>query len=131
MKSPSKDMKFTGNGAPQFDKKSITEAIAESEARQLDFDPSDRMKIVGELLKSITKMKKDGLTLQQVQETLGDLYMQYPELSKKIYSGEDMGQLELMMKMMEHMNRKELTPHQASVIVGRKLANDYIPPEFK
>ncbi len=112
------------------ERKSIKEALAESEARELDFDPTDRIAAVNKLMQEIPALKKEGKTLQEAQEALGDLFEQYPELFKKIYAGEDLSQLELMMKMMAHMDRRELTPHQASVIVGRQLANQYIPADL-
>jgi hypothetical protein len=113
------------------ERKSLTESIAEAEARGLDFDPATRMKDVEYLLKNIPRLKSEGKSKTEIQEKLSDLYEKYPELFKKIYAGEDLAQLELMMKMMIHMERNELTPHQASVIVGRQLANDYIPDELK
>jgi hypothetical protein len=115
---------------PKEERKSITAAIAESETRELDFDPTARIEAVKYLLSEIPRLKKEGNTQEQIQETLKDYFEQYPELFKKIYSGEDLAQLELMIKMMSHIERNELTPHQASVIVGRHLANEYIPADI-
>ncbi len=114
-----------------MEKKTVKEAIAESEARGLDFDPSARIEAVNKLMSEVPRLKESGLTLNQVKKELGELAEQYPELLKKIYEGEDLKQLELMMKMMEHMERRELTPHQASVIIGRQLANEYIPTHLQ
>jgi hypothetical protein len=120
---------ITGMGG--VDKKSIKEAIAESEARELDFDPSDRMKSVARLMEDVPRLKAAGKTQEEIKTELGPIYEEFPELFKKVYAGEDLGQLALMMKMMEHMDKRELTPHQASVIIGRHLANEYIPDHLK
>jgi hypothetical protein len=114
-----------------MEKKTVKEALAESEARGLDFDPSARISAVNTLLKEVPRLKNEGRSLDAVKKELGELAQQYPELVKKIYGGDDLKQLELMMKMMEHMEKRELTPHQASVIIGRQLANEYIPENLK
>jgi hypothetical protein len=115
---------------PKEERKSITAAIAEAETRELDFDPADRISAVKVMLREIPRLKEDGKTQEQIQETLKEYFEQYPELFKKIYSGEDLAQLEVMLKMMTHIERSELTPYQASVIVGRHLANEYIPADI-
>ncbi len=118
-------------GPPKEDRKSIKEALAESESRELDFDPSERIKAVNTLLEEVPRLKSEGKTLQEAQDEKKELFEQYPEIFKKIWSGENIEQLQFMMTMMEHMDKKELTPHQASVIVGRQLANKYIPEHIK
>jgi hypothetical protein len=116
---------------PTEDRKSIKEALAESEARELDFDPAARVRVVKQLLAELPRMKAAGKTMENVQEEMSDLYEQYPEIFKKIWSGDDLDQLHFMIKMMDHMEKRELTPHQASVIIGRQLANTYIPDNLR
>lgn len=63
-----------------------------------------------------------------------DLQDKYPQLYKMILSDEDPTALEkvrYMLSIKERMDRKDLTSHQADVLVGQRFAQEYIDPLVK
>ena len=113
---------------PVLDKKNIKEAIKEAEKKSLDFNPKARAIFIREKVGILELLRREGLTETQLQEhpQLSDFFEKYPELFKKIISGEDVSMLRGMLEMLDKMATGSLTQHNASVIVGKELATRYL-----
>lgn len=113
---------------PKMEKKSLTESIAEAESAPISFDPSTRSKFIKENIERILQYKKDGIDDKTIFTKCSEFAEQFPELFKKILSGDDMSTLATMLQMLDKMGEGKLSQHQASVVIGKKLANDFITP---
>ena len=113
---------------PVLDKKNIKEAIKEAEKKSLDFNPKARAIFIREKVGILELLRREGLNETQLQEhpQLSDFFEKYPELFKKIISGEDVSMLRGMLEMLDKMATGSLTQHNASVIVGKELATRYL-----
>jgi hypothetical protein len=120
-------MKFQKE-APKTEKKSFTESIAEAESAPIGFEPSTRSKFIKENIERIVQYKKDGTDDKDIFKYCSEFAEQFPELFKKILSGDDMSTLNTMLQMLDKMSEGKLSQHQASVVIGKKLANDFITP---
>jgi hypothetical protein len=114
-------------GPPGLDRQSITEAISEAKDRSLDFDPSERAMTVKQNILKMVELMREGKTEKQLREELAPFVEQYPELFKKVLSNDDLTPLQNMMNLMDRMAAGAMSQHEASVIVGRGLADAYIP----
>jgi hypothetical protein len=116
------------NKPPVLDKKNIKEAIKEAEKKKLDFNPKARATFIREKVGILEILRQKGLTEPELKEhpQLKDFVEKYPELFKKIVSGEDVSMLRGMLEMLDKMAIGSLTHHNASVIVGKELATRYI-----
>jgi bacterioferritin (cytochrome b1) len=113
---------------PKMDKKSLTESIAEAESAPMKFEPSTRSKFIKENIEHISEYKKNGLDDKEIFKQCSEFAEQFPELFKKILSGDDISTLNTMLQMLDKMGEGKLSQHQASVVIGKKLANDFITP---
>ena len=120
-------MKFQKE-APKIEKKSLTESIAEAESAPIGFEPATRSKFIKENIERILQYKKDGVDDKDIFKYCSEFAEQFPELFKKIISGDDMSMLNTMLQMLDKMGEGKLSQHQASVVIGKKLANDFITP---
>ncbi len=114
-------------GPPGLDRQSITEAISEAKDRSLDFDPAERAMTVKQNILKMVELMRAGKNERQLREELAPFVEQYPELFKKVLSNDDLTPLQNMMNLMDRMAAGAMSQHEASVIVGRGLADAYIP----
>jgi len=113
---------------PPVERKKIQEAIKEAETRELDFNPSTRATFIREKVGITELLRRKGLNEAQLREhpDLIDFVEKYPELFKKIISGEDMSMLRNMLNMLDKMSSGNISQHNASVVIGKELASRYI-----
>jgi hypothetical protein len=116
------------NKPPILDKKNIKDAIKEAEKKKLDFNPKSRAKFIREKVGILELLRQKGLHESElrIHPQLKDFVEKYPELFKKIISGEDVSMLRGMLEMLDKMSAGSLTQHNASVIVGKELATRYL-----
>jgi hypothetical protein len=122
---------------PPVEKKKIQEAIKEAESRKLDFNPNSRAKYIREKVGIIEILIHKGLNEIELRNHIQvrDFVEKYPELFKKIISGDDMSMLRNMLSMLDKMGDGRITQHNASVVIGKELASKYIhikdtPPDI-
>lgn len=120
-------MKFQSE-PPKMEKKTLTESIAEAESKPIGFEPEARSKFIRENIERIIQYKKDGIDEKDIFKHCSEFAEQFPELFKKIISGDDMSTLNVMLSMLDKMGQGSISQHQASVVIGKKLANEYITP---
>jgi hypothetical protein len=120
-----------GSKAPvvqNLDRKSLTESINEAENAPLKFNPEERAALIRSTIDKIRELKISGVDDQQIFTEFSQFAEQYPRIFKCILAGEDTTTLVSMLALMDKMSTGSITQHQASVIVGKELANKYIKP---
>jgi hypothetical protein len=112
------------------ERKNIRDAIAEAESAPLGFQPKERVAFVRSMVATITSLREQGKTIEEIQEQFPEFARDYKNLFETITapSGYDKQNLKVMLALMERMGDGQLSQHQASVIVGKKLADQYITP---
>jgi hypothetical protein len=115
---------------PPVERKSIQEATAEAEARQLDYDPAIRATYIRMMIHDISEWVASGEPENSIRQRAPEFVEQYPELFKKLLAKQDLGPMQSMLTMLDRMADGSLSQHQASVIVGKKLVDRYVTPQL-
>ena len=125
-------MPVSGNAHP-FSKPtdtgpSIEESIQEAQVRQLDFPATERAIYVRAMVKRTIELKAAGRTAYQIKEQLPEFVRDYPYLFEMIteHDNFDQSSLQTMLSMLERMGQGSMNHHQATVIVGQRLAEKFI-----
>ena len=109
-------------------KDGVLSAVEEAKDAPTLFKPKDRAIYVRERVQEIRTLRSLGQTDDQIKAALGSFVTQYPTLfSAAVEPNFNQAQLEFMLGLFTKMDRG-MTQHQASVIVGEKLADKYINP---
>jgi hypothetical protein len=116
---------------PPVERKSAQEAMRESESRPLDFDPAARSTFLKEAVEKVITMKRGGSSEADIRNTNAELFERYPELAKTLLSSDDLTPLVAMIGMLDRMGSGEISHHNASVAVGKALADRFIPPNMR
>ena len=119
------------NRQPPVQRQSIEEATAEAQSRSLDFDPNVRARYIREMLTEIPRLMNQGFTEAQIREKVPDFCEKYPELFQKIISKQDLSPIQSMLAMLDRMGEGNISQHQASVIIGKKLVDKFVNPQLK
>ncbi|NBN99309.1 MAG: hypothetical protein EBV19_08765 [Flavobacteriia bacterium] len=79
----------------------------------------------------IETLQTEGKTVEQIKERMPEFARDYENLFKAATSGEAFNKqnLKTMLALLDRMGEGQLSQHQASVIVGKKLADQYITPQ--
>lgn len=124
MSHPSKQL-------PQAHRQTMEEATAEAEARPVEYDPAERATYVRKTLREIAQWKAQGDTEETIRQRIPEFVEAYPELFKKVNTGQSLEPIKEMLKMLDHMAEKKISQHQASVRVGKLLVDRYVTPQLK
>lgn len=118
-------------GPPQDTGPTFQESLAEAQNRRLDFPATERAAYVRAMVKRTLDYKTEGRSLDQIKELLPEFVRDYPHLFEMITQAEgfDSGSLQTMLAMLDRMGQGNLNQHQATVIVGERLAKKYIKKE--
>lgn len=116
-------------GKPE--RRSDAEAMAEAASRPLDFNAKTRATYVRDCVKQIEEHQASGLNRDQIKAKMPTFVRDYKNLYEMLMSpqGYNKQDLKVMLAMLDRMSAGDLTQHQASVIVGKRLAEEYIKPE--
>ena len=118
------------NRPPALDRQSIAEATAEAEARALEYDPNVRARYIREMLRDIARWMAEGIPEDTIREKVPDFIERYPELFKKIINKQDLAPIQTMLAMLDRMGEGNISQHQASVIIGKKLVDRFVSPQL-
>jgi hypothetical protein len=115
----------------QMDRRNTREAMEEAATRPLDFDPKTRAHYIRDCVKQMEEYQTAGLNMMQIKEKMPTFVRDYKNLFEMITNprGYNKQDLKVMLAMLDRMGAGDLTQHQASVIVGKRLAEEYIKPE--
>lgn len=125
-------MPLSGNsqpfGKPTDSGPSIEEAITDAQARPLDFPATERAIYVRAMVKRTRELQTAGRTAYQIRELLPEFARDHPYLFEMITEnpGYDQASLNTMLTMLERMGDGSMNHHQATVVVGQRLAEKYI-----
>lgn len=118
------------NPPPPIERQSYEDAAAEASSRSLDFDPNVRARYIREMLTDIPKLMNQGLSEEQIREKVPDFVERYPELFSKIISKQDLSPIQSMLAMLDKMGEGNISQHQASIIIGKKLVDKFVNPQL-
>ena len=116
---------------PPVQKQTIAEATAEAEARELDYDPNVRANYVRNMLQDIALWMSHGDSEETIKQRIPDFVERYSELFKKVINRQDLAPIQSMLGLLDRMGEGNLSQHQASVIVGKKLVDRFVTPQLK
>ena len=93
----------------------------------LAFNPNERSAYVKSMIELTLEHKRQGLTIPEIKEKVTEFSEKYENLFEMITSpsGYDKKNLDVMLTMLNHMGKGNLTQHDASVIVGKRLYEKY------
>jgi hypothetical protein len=123
MSNPKKEL-------PSVHRQSMEEATAEAESRPMDYNPSDRARHVRSMVQDIALWMSQGDSEDVIKQRVPEFVEQYPELFKKLIQKQDMAPIQSMLTMLDRMAEGNLSQHQASVIIGKKLVDRYVTPQL-
>lgn len=113
-----------------MERKNTREAMEEAANRPLDFQPKERAQYVRDSIALIETYQSQGLTTKQIEEKVPTFVRDYKNLFEMVTmpGGYNKQSLKTMLAMLDRMGTGELSQHQASMIVGQRLADTYIKP---
>lgn len=114
-----------------MERRNTRQAMSEAANRPLDFDPKARATYVRYNVDKIEALLKEGKTVEEIKTLFQDFATNYKNLFEMLTmpGGYNQQSLKTMLAMLDRMGAGELTHHQASVIVGERIASTYIKPE--
>ncbi len=117
-------------GPPRDTGPSFQESLREAESRGVEFPAKERATYIRAMIKRVTDFKKEGKTTEEIQERLPEFAKEYPHLFVMLTQegGYDASNLQTMLAMLDKMGQGNMNTHQASVIVGQRLASKYFHP---
>jgi hypothetical protein len=115
-------------GPPRETGPSIEEAIVDAEKRPLDFPAKERAAYVSAMVNRVQELKTAGRTPKEIEGQLPEFKRDHPYLFEMVVENDDYDRASLntMLAMLERMGDGSLNHHQATVIVGKRLASKYI-----
>ena len=125
-------MPISGNrrpGPPKDTGPSIEDSIKDAERRSLDFPATERALYVRAMVTRAQELKASGRSIDHIKEQLPEFARDYPHLFETITGEYDPATLNTMLAMLDRMGQGGLNHHQATVIVGQRLAQKYIRPD--
>ena len=114
---------------PPANEPSIEEAMAEARARPLDFPAAERAAYIRTMSKRAAEYRAAGRSqLEIARDLLPEFARDYPYLFEMCTQegGYDASMLNTMITMLDKMGSGVVNHHQATVIVGQRLAQRYI-----
>lgn len=116
---------------PEEEGPSIQEALVDAQQRKLDFPAKERAAYIRAMVKRTQEYKSSGRSSNEIRGLLPEFARDYPYLFDAIIQGGeefDETNLTTMLAMLDRMGGGQLSQHQATVIVGQRLANKYFHP---
>ncbi len=115
-----------------MDRKNTREAMEEAANRPLDFLPKERAQYVRDCIALIELYQSQQMTTEEIKIKMPTFVEHYKNLFEMVTQpgGYNKQSLKTMLAMLDRMGTGELTQHQASVIVGQRLADTYIKPSI-
>lgn len=118
---------FVSGAPPRIDRQSYEEASREAALKPHEFNAKERSNYVRTMVARTVEYQRERKTIEEIKERLPEFARDYKHLFEMITSpeGYDASNLQVMISMLEHMDKGNLTQHDASVIVGKRLYSKY------
>lgn len=116
-----------GAAPPGLDRESIQSAIDRAKDEGLKFNAKERAIYVRKMVTCVLKYREQNRSAEEIKELLPEFVEQYKNLFEMITAPEayDENNLNTMLAMLEHMDKGNLSQHEASVVVGKRLYEKY------
>jgi hypothetical protein len=107
----------------------IHEAIKDAETRPLDFPAKERAEYVRKMVRKVQELKTAGRSTDDIETELPEFKRDHPHLFEMMTSpeGYDASMLEMMLSMLDKMGDGQVNHHRASVAIGQRLSQTYLP----
>jgi hypothetical protein len=115
---------------PPVQRQSIAEATAEAEARPMDYNPTERAQFVRAMVQDVAHWIAQGESEESIKQRVPEFVEHYPELFKKLIQKQDMAPIQNMLAMLDRMGQGNISQHQASVLIGKKLVDRFVTPQL-
>ena len=114
----------------QPERKNTRQAMSEAAARPLDFEPKSRAQYVRDMIKKVEEYQSVNKSVEEIKELVPDFVKSYKNLFEMITlpGGYNQQSLKTRLVMLDRMGDGQLSQHEASVIVGQRLAATYVKP---
>ena len=123
-------MPISGNRGPVDSGPTIQESIRDAESRPLDFPAKERAIYIRSMIERTRDFLAAGRSVEDIKTLLPEFARDYPHLFETATGPDfDPSTLQTMLAMLDRMGDGSLNHHQASVIVGKRLAQKYIRPD--
>jgi hypothetical protein len=118
------------SGGPQLNRESIENASERARNAPIEFNPKERSRYVRNMVSRTIEYLREGKSIDAIKERLPEFARDYTHLFEMITSptGFDTKSLQVMLSMLDHMGNGNLTQHDASVIVGKRLYEQFGKP---
>ena len=116
---------------PPVHRQSMEEATAEAEARPMDYNPADRARYVRSMVQDVARWMAEGESENKIKERVPEFVEQYPELFKKLIQKQDLAPIQSMLSMLDSMGQGNISQHQASIAIGKKLVDRFVKPQLQ
>lgn len=114
-----------------MERRNIREAIHEAENKPLEFQPKERAQYIRDMVKAVEEYKTAGKSSVEIKALVPEFARDYSNLFEMVLKpGYNKHTLKTMLSMLDRMGNGELTQHQASMVVGERLANTFIKPNL-
>lgn len=114
---------------PNLDRRTVLEASEEAKNKPTLFEAKDRATYVESQVRSIRALTALHKTDSEIRATMPEFAKEYPTLFEyALKPNFDTQNLKIMLGLLHRMGDKQMTQHQASVIVGQRMADRYIKP---
>ena len=117
-------MPLSGRGPPNtVDRENYQDAAARAASKPLEFDPKSRASYVRAMVNRVIECKRESKTVAEIQELLPEFVLEYKHLFELLTApeGYDQTTLNMMLSMLDRMGSNNLSQHEASVVVGKRL----------
>jgi hypothetical protein len=114
-----------------MERRNIREAIQEAENKPLEFQPKERAQYIRDMVKAVEDYAAAGKSSVEIKALVPEFARDYTNLFEMILRpGYNKQTLKTMLSMLDRMANGEMTQHQASMVVGERLANTFIKPNL-
>lgn len=114
-----------------MERRNIREAISEAENKELEFQPKERAQYVRDMVVAVEQYQTAGKSAAEIRALVPEFARDYKNLLEMILMPNyNKATLRTMLGMLDRMGNGEMTQHQASMVVGERLANTYIKPNI-
>jgi len=109
------------------ERESFESASARAINAPTKFNPGERKLYIQTMINRTMEFLRSGMNAYDIKQRLPEFSSEYEHLFDMITSpdGFDHSNLNIMLSMLNHMEKGDLSQHSASVIVGKRLYEKY------
>jgi len=113
--------------SPGLDRESVQNAVERAKLEEHKFNAKERAQYVRKMIECVIKYRNQNRSAEEIKELLPEFVEQYKNLFEMVTdpAGYDENNLNTMLAMLEHMGKGNLSQHEASVVVGKRLYEKY------